>query len=184
MDEAMFFAYETGKTKFPQFAYTGDGYLLEYDNNDGLKLFVLLNNPTPYEKHCIADATDKGDTFLISFTEIEGIGFTSFRFGTMWGDCCFEPRLYNHELDFPTLTEDKGLALHIILVNPAEGGLIEGMRLIGLQHDFSQKFIDWCKEIVKKPFDKEEQKETISRIFSAYDTNALLKHSMFSWELK
>ena len=76
--------------------------------------------------------------------------------GLNWGDCPFEPRLYETKRDYPELDGKEGLKMTIALINPAKGGLIEGMRILGLGHDFSQKFIKWCRSVEAKRFDKEE----------------------------
>lgn len=173
---------EVGKTKFENLAKVGDGNLLEYNNHDGLTLYVIMNNPTEEEKKSVSMAGD----FEIAFTYLRGCGFVSLKFGSLpWGDCVFEPRLYGEELEFPDLEKEpaKGLGLYIMLIDSAKGGLVEGLRVVGLGREFSFKFIDWCKKQMSLPFNKEQHNRSIDAVFSLYDTKALVKQSSFRWKL-
>ena len=166
---------EKGVTYIDRFAGETEGFLLDYDNDNGLFLYVLLQNPSEEEVKMI---TDRGKIEFY-FTEMRGCGIMGVKFeGYEYGDCPFEPRLYENKLDFPELTEKQGLALTIVLVDTIQNGMVAGLRAVGLGHDFSNKFIKWCKETEEKPFDLEKYNQTMDAIFKAYSSKELAKYSM------
>lgn len=173
-------AWVTGETKIEKFANESDGYVLEFDNNNGLMLFVLFENPTAEEKRKVIE----GGSIEFAFAERRDCGIMEVKFeGLNWGDCPFEPRLYSTKREYPELVEAEGLKLTVVLINPAKGGLIEGIRLLGLGHDFSNSFIKWCKSVENKPFDEAEYHKKLDYVFRTYGVKELVKNSLFKWKL-
>lgn len=173
---------EAGKTKIDTFAYMNDGVLTEYNNSDGLTLYMILNNPTEEERENMSS----NNGFEISVSIIEGVMFVQYKFGCMpWSDCVFEPRLYSENLEFPDLDKNEklGLALNILLINPAKGGLVEYLRVIGLGHNFSKSFIEQCNLLRLSPFNKDLHNMKVSRLMNQYDTRDILDESKFRWKL-
>lgn len=174
------YAVKVGETKFNEFAGMGDGVLTEY-NEDGLKLYFILNRPTSEEKESVSSS----GSFEISFSYVEGCGVLQYKFGSLpWSDCIFEPRLYGKNVDYPDLEkeEGKGLGLYIFLIDPSKGGLVEGLRVIGLGRDFSLKFIEWCNKVKGMPFNIEKHNKSAEMIMKEYDGQDLLRRSLFRWK--
>lgn len=174
-------AWVAGETKLERFAGETDGYQLEFDNNNGLLLFVLFSNPTEEERRKVIEA----GSIEFAFAERRDCGLMEIKFeGLNWGDCPFEPRLYDTKREYPELDGKEGLKLTIVLIDPAKGGMIVGMRLLGLGHEFSQKFIRWCKSVEEKPFDKEEYHKKLDYVYRTYSVKDLVKNSLFKWKLQ
>lgn len=174
------YAVKVGETKFECFTGIKDGVLTEYDE-DGMKLYILLNKPTIEEMESVSS---KG-SFEISFSYIEGCGILQYKFGSMpWCDCVFEPRLYK-KANFPDLIKEKGkgLGLYVFLIDPSAGGLVKGLRVIGLGREFSMKLIEWCTRTQGMPFYKDRHNQKVDSIMENYDTKDILKQSLFRWKI-
>jgi hypothetical protein len=176
---------ETGKSRLSMFDGVGDGYLIEYDESSGFNLYVLLNRVTGEE----LEAFKPKNYFEIAFTQIYDCGVVCLKFGSMpWGDANFEPRLYTYPLSYPILDEHttEGLAFNVIVVDPSENGLVKSIRMIGLGHEFSMKFIEWCKNQYNTKtadFDKEKYYAKTIKIREDYTTNELVAKASFRWKL-
>ncbi len=136
------FIITANKTKITALSNASDGYLLEW-SDAGLILHVILSNPLPEEKKVICN-TDHG--LELAFTDINDHGFLCVRFDKFsWGECPFEPCLYNSfEIkDYDGLTEC--IPLNILLIDSQEGGLVKGIRLVSIGPEFSKLFAEWCK---------------------------------------
>ena len=183
VDEKEYELWESGKTKISKLANCGDGYLLEWDENNGMMFFAILNKPSKEE---IEEISRGGGRFEIGFTELRDCGFATVKFGSLpWGDCTFEPRLYPR-IDFPNYEAmpNIGMTLHIILVDPSEGGLIKGIRMIGLGHNFSTKFVEWCegKEKKREGWTAQKHDEAIREVHNMYSSKKLHELSLFRWK--
>jgi hypothetical protein len=183
VDEKEYVLWESGKTTIGKFAGHEDCFILDWNVDNGLVLYCVLGSPTPDEIEAVSSS---GSRFEITFTELSGCGFLALKFGSMpWGDCTFDPRVYTSPIDLPDLrqTPGIGISLNIVLVDSNAGGLIRGLRLIGLGHQFSMKFADWCesKEQERPSFSKQEHDAAIRRVQGAYSSKKLSELSLFRW---
>ena len=176
---------ETNVTKLAQFSNIGDGYLLEWNDDGGLMLYVLMDNPSPLE---IDNVISTNKSFEIRFAEIMDCGCIAIKFGALpWGDCTFEPRIVD-EMTFPNCEENEtqGLALNIIMVDTSKGGLVVGIRILGMGNHFSQKFSKWCveKRENKSPeFTKQYHYNQVDKVRSRYSILDIAKYAQFRWKL-
>lgn len=144
-----------------------------------------MNNPSLQEIESIVHTNSE---FEIAFSNVNDCGFISVRFGKMpWGDCTFEPRLYK-SLEIPNYEEmpKQGMGFTIVLVDPSEGGLVKGIRVIGLGHDFSVRFGKWCNETFEKndkTFTKERHYSNVDEIRKKYTSDELQSKAQFRWRL-
>lgn len=185
INENEFFIIRAGESKIDKLANCSDGYLMDWEDTNGFTFFAILNNPTLQEVESIIGT---GSEFEIAFSNINDCGFISVRFGKMpWGDCTFEPRLYK-ALDIPDYEEtpSQGMAFTIVLVDPSTGGLVKGIRQIGLGHDFSVKFGKWCNDTFErndKTFAKEKHYSSVDAVRKKYTSDELQNKAQFRWRL-
>lgn len=178
--------YIVGVTKFEKLGNFITGYLLEYNEYSGLMFYAILPNPTEEERKSISESNDLD----VALTILYDCMFLSIKFKDLpWGDCCFEPNLYKEELTFPNLEErpEEGLALNIFLVDSARGGLLTGMRAVGLGRKLSLKFIEYCKKRTEKPFteaDKKKYHETVDYVHRNFTSKELIKLNDVMWKLR
>ncbi len=174
------FIYKGGRIE--KFDGAGDGYLIEYDDASGFICYCLLNNITTEE----LNAFSVNSSFEIAFTEINKCGMVCLKFGSMpWGDACFEPCLYQ-KYEFPNVENNMGIAFTIVVVEPNNGGVIKSIRTIGLGHEFSRKFIEWCVSHYneKTTFDKKTYMNNLNALFARYSSRELANMAFFRWKLK
>lgn len=173
--------YEVGVTKIDHFANMGDGFFLDWNNESGFFLYSIFNNPSAKE---IKSVSTGGEEIEIAFTEMQGVGFLCIKFQSLfWSDCVFEPRLYEEKPKFPKLAKEKGLGLYIVMIDPSKGGLVVGMRAIGLGHDFSEKLIAWCDEKCNYPFAKDKYIKNIESVQTMYSSTQLAKKALFRYSV-
>ena len=55
-ENTMYESWVAGETKLERYANVTDGYQLEFDNDNGLLLFVLFSNPTQEERKNVIEA--------------------------------------------------------------------------------------------------------------------------------
>lgn len=171
---------EVNKSKIEQCANAGDGYSLQYNDVSGFMFYILLSNPSPLE----IKAVSTSGYYEITFTDINDTAFFTFNFNNVLvGDCTFEPRLYDTDCNFPDFRKspNEGIALNIVLVDTAKGGLVRGLRIIGLDNDFSIKVIDWCEKAQKnrEGFTEDKHDWAIKAVHYKYTTEKLNKISKY-----
>lgn len=156
-----------------------DGCVMEYNDVGGLTLMYFLKNPTPQE----CRAFEVSDAFKISFTSVLDIGFFCVKVGELeWSDCAFSPNIYDNTPAFEPVQFSQGYALNLILID-AEIGQIKSIRTIGLGHDFSCKFREWCIESRQKNISKERYQKVVNLTFSRYSTQELVDRAWIKWAL-
>lgn len=157
----------------------GDGYIMEYNEMNGLVFCVFFQNPRESE---IVEISTPND-FEIRFSDLDGIGFFSVKIGNLpWGDCAFTPNLYQYSPRFPELEEGKGLALNLLFIDSAVGTL-RHMRLIGLGEQFSTRFIEWCKESLKHNISRQYYGKTVKQVYENYTNEELAKKMLFRYKV-
>lgn len=156
-----------------------DSYLIDYHYLCGFTLFIFLNRPSLYE---IKEISAKS-TFLISFSEYKNAGFFTLKFGDLpYGDCPFLPNLYEENLVFPNLPDEKGFPLNILLIDSSCGRLLN-IRQVGLGHEFSCKVKDWSEKVMKKKLSRRDYDRSINECFSKYSPADMIKRSLASYYL-
>lgn len=165
--------------KVPEWATGRDGCVMEYNDVGGLTLMYFLNCPIPQECH----AFDTSEAFKISFTSVLDVGFFCVKVGKLdWSDCAFSPNIYDDAPVYEPVELGKGYALNLLLID-ASNGEIKSIRTIGLGHQFSCKFREWCLESLKKDIRKEHYQKAVSLTFSRYTTAELVDRAWIKWEL-
>lgn len=156
-----------------------DGYIMEYNNMNGLTLFVFFKRPLPEEIEQLS--ADSG--FKITFTDYEGVGFFCLKFGALpWGDCAFSPNLYAEKLEFAEVEDGKGYPLNVIVID-GETGTIKAIRMIGLGNQFSRQFREWCEESLRRQMTRDWYNKKVEECYQEYETRQLMKKAAFRYEL-
>lgn len=168
-----------GVTKYEQFANVNDKYQIEYDNECGFRLYAILSNPYPNEIESMIGNSD----FAMTFTVIEGIGILSFIFDTIVGDCVLDPHYCGDGKPMDEIPYGKGFSLHIFIIDSMQGGLVKGMRAIGLGTELCNRIREWYNEELKKPFDKEKHLATVNKIYQKYSRYDIIVRCRASWSL-
>lgn len=154
---------------YDQWKNRTDGYIMEYAEEFGLSLHVFLNGITVHEREQFA--TEK--PFEIRSVPIDGIMFFCLKFGNMdWADCAFSPNIYDEPPKFNELAKEQGLALNVLLIDSSMGQLL-AVRLIGLGHQFSERFQAWCKASLQRSLTHDEYMKQIDSVYSRFSTVAL-----------
>lgn len=183
-DNSQFVLLEKGKL-LSEFDGFGDGFLLDYNEDSGFNLYACLNKITSAELSQFENLS----SFEIAFTEIEDCGFLCFKFGNLpWSDANFEPRLYSYPLSYPIIdpTSSVGIALNVVVIDPHQQGIIKSIRLIGLGHDFSVKFIEWCinhYNTKTSDFSAEIYDYKRNAVYQRYSTRELVEKALFKWKM-
>ena len=163
----------------PQWATGADGCLIEFDDLSGFKLLYFMDRPNVMEIR----AFDRSQSFRISFSEEQGIGFFCFKVGKLpWSDCVFSPHLYDRKPQMPPLEPGKGYALNLLHINSHTGELLS-IRLLGLGHEFSCAFREWCLKNLERNMTPEEYQAAVRTVFQQFSTEDLAKKALFSWEI-
>lgn len=155
---------------YPDMKTGQDGYVMEWDEFSGLSLYCFMCNMRPEE----VVQFDADNPFEIAFTVIEDVCFFAVKFGgLMWGDCPFSPAIYKaagREKHFPLLLEaGVGLAVNVLVYDTLTG-VLENIRLVGLGHEFSQKWLDWVREAERRPLSMAEYNNRIDRVYQKYSS--------------
>lgn len=166
--------------RVPEWATGVDGCVMEYQDVGGLMLFYFLNEPNILERmsfRCDAD-------FQIAFTSISQVGFCSIKIGDLeWSDCAFSPCIYDKAPDFAEVEPGKGYPINLLLIDAATGVLME-IRTIGLGHDFSKLFRNWCLESLRDPISREYYHNIVQKVYGKYSTRELIERAWLKWSLK
>lgn len=165
--------------RIPEWATGIDGCVMEYNNLTGLTLTYFLNSPNSSE----VQAFDVSQNFKIIFTSIMDVGFFGLKVGELeWSDCAFSPNLYSFKPEFSLPEAGIGYALTLIFVDSATGE-IKSMRLIGLGHEFSCQFRNWCLTSLQKNITAEHYRKVVGAVFARYTTLELVERAWIKWEL-
>lgn len=168
-----------GVTRYEQFANIGDSYQLDYNNICGFKLYAVLNNPTENEIDNMIGRYD----FTLAFSNINGVGILTFVFGELVGDAVIEPHICGNGEQMDEIPKGCGLSLNIIVVDSADGGLVKGMRVIGLGEEISNHIRTWYNKELKKPHDRTALMKKIEEIYHKYTSYDIIVRSEISWTL-
>lgn len=154
--------------KYEKWATMQDGYILEWNNDAGFTLYAFLNGVSDDE----VKQFDVSQPVTIRFTVIEDVCYFLFKFGDMpWADCPFSPAIYkttDRECNLPQqLVNNEGISLSVFLIDSGTGTLLK-IRLVGLGHSFSDKWLQWAKIEVDKPLPLQKYSAEIDRVYMNY----------------
>lgn len=142
-------------------------------DDSGATMLVFFQSPTVKE----IEQFKSGKNFEIRFTELYGVIMITVKIGNLnWMDAPYTPHLSKNLTKFEFPRENQGLGLTLILVD-AITGEIKSMRLLGLSERFTKKLFGVVIEHKVKPFSKDEYDNSINKLFSAYNTNQIVKMS-------
>lgn len=165
------YKYEVGQS-VDSFKHHSEGVHFDI-SDDGATMLVFFQSPTKDE----IEQFKSGKNFEIRFTELYGVIMITVKIGNLnWMDAPYSPHLSKNLIKFQLPSEKQGLGLTLILVD-AITGEIKHIRLLGLSERFTKRLFGVAMEHKVKPFDKEEYNNSINRIFSAYQTNQIVKLS-------
>lgn len=141
--------------------------------DDSATMLVFFQSPTAEE----IEQFKSGKNFEIRFTELYGVIMITVKIGNLnWMDAPYTPHLSKNLMRFQLSNEGQGLGLTLILID-AVTGEIKHMRLLGLSERFTKRLFGVVMEHKVRPFNKEEYSNSLNRIFSAYQTNQIVKMS-------
>ena len=165
------YKYEVGQV-IDAFKYHSEE--VQFDiSDDGAIMLVFFRNPTTSE----IDQFKSGKEFEIRFTELYNVIMVTVKIGNLnWMDAPYTPHLSPNLTKFQIPNENQGLGLTLILID-AITGEIKHIRLLGLSEKFTRKLFGVAMEQKIKPFNRVEYDETLSRIFSTYQTKQIVKMS-------
>lgn len=165
------YKYEIGQV-INNFKYHSEG--VQFDiTDDGATMIVFFQSPTFEE----IEQFKSGKNFEIRFTELYGIIMITTKIGNLnWMDAPYTPHLSKNLTKFELPGENQGLGMVLILVD-AITGEIKSMRFLGLSERFTKKLFGVVMKHKLKLFDELEYDKSINRIFSAYQTNQIVKLS-------
>lgn len=163
------YKYEVGQV-VDSFKQHSEGVYFDI-SDDGATMFVFFQSPTTDE----IEQFKSGKNFEIRFTELYGVIMITVKIGNLnCMDAPYTPHLNKNITKFQLPSEGQGLELTLILVD-AVTGEIKHIRLLGLSERFTKRLFVVVMEHKVKPFDKDEYNNSINRIFSAYQTNQIVK---------
>lgn len=165
------FKYEVGQV-VNNFKYHSEG--VQFDISDeGATILVFFQSPTMEE----IEQFKSGKAFEIRFTELYGVIMITVKIGNLnWMDAPYTPHLSPNLTRFQIPNENQGLGLTLIFVD-AKTGEIKHIRLLGLSERFTKQLFGTIMEHKTKEFDKANYNNSLNRIFSAYQTNQIVKMS-------
>lgn len=142
-------------------------------SDDGAVLQVFIQNPTENEIEQFASR----NRFEIRFIEIYNVIMITAKIGSLnWMDAPYSSHLSNELNKFQLPNENQGLALILVLIDTLTGE-IKNLRLLGLSEHFTKNLFCAIMEQKIKPFNIEEYRMGVSRIYASYSTNKLAKLS-------
>lgn len=162
-----------------EWAHGTDGCVMEYQNVGGLTLLYFLNEPNILERMAFRYDSD----FQITFTPISRVGFFGIRVGEMeWSDCAFSPCIYAPAPVFAEVIPGQGYPINLLLIDATTGTLME-IRTIGLGHEFSKQFRQWCLQCLKDPISNDHYHNIVNQVYQSYSTNELVRRAWLKWKL-
>lgn len=164
---------------YSDFCTGANACIIEYDSFSGFSLYVMLDNPSTYEKEQFSTSA----AFTIKYSIIGNVCFFSIKFGSLcWSDAPFSPCIYKKPIVFDDeLPQNVGLALNIFLFDSHNGKLLY-IRNIGLGHSFSQNWIDWCSKAHNK-MTLQEYHQKVDEVFASYTSDSLADMAENSYSL-
>ncbi len=164
--------YKPDKTAWPQ-AYE---YNYRYGQHQ-LKMFVRFLQPRE-----ILDVRFGMAKFALSI--LGDIIFLHFRFGVSWGwsDCPYSIHLVikaEGPQKLPPLEFDKdiGAGVTIFLIE-AETGILQGLRGLSFNHQFSKKLHRAIHNQFNSPFDESDYDSQVRAAYAKYTSDQLVKRSI------
>lgn len=165
------YKYEVGQV-VDNFKHHSEGAHFDI-SDDGATMIVFFQNPTEDE----IEQFKSGTNFEIRFTELYGVIMITVKIGNLnWMDAPYTPHLSKNLTKFQLPNKGQGLGLTLILVDTITGE-IKHIRLLGLSEKFAKRLFGVVMEHKTKPFNKMEYNNSLNRIFSAYQTNQIVKMS-------
>lgn len=160
---------EVGKHLKKEITQYREGIKFDIDDN-GANLFIYFNNPTNEE---IKEIT-KGYIKLGYYKEGNVI-LMLFKFGNQqWMDAPYSIHLSKNLSTLQEVTEGKGYAVNVYLVN-ASNGILEGIRLVGMNNRISKMLRE---DLIKqKEMSFENYDINLQNIFRKYSTRVLVSMS-------
>lgn len=142
-------------------------------DDSGATMLVFFKNPTSDE----IEQFKSGKDFEIRFTEMYGVIMITVRVGTLnWMDAPYTPHLSKNLTTFQIPSEGQGLGLTLFLIDSVSGE-IKHIKLLGLSEHFTRRLFGLIIEQKQKDFNITEYNNALNRIFSAYQTNQIVKLS-------
>jgi len=161
----------------------GDGCILEYMNECGLCLYVMLAGVDTILRRQF----DTDRPLMVRVTEFSDLVFFCFRFGEAeWMDCPLSMTIYQsagRPIEFPALGNKEGLALNVLLIDSNTGELLTA-RVVGLGHDFSVRFLEWAKKNCKTSMDFNEYKRQVEELYKLYQTVDFVNNFDYGYDLQ
>ena len=147
-----------------------DYLILEYSKISGLTLYVFLNRITSEE---IENFSDEKKLHM-KFIPFDAAGFLLWKFGELpVMDTPFSPNLYAGDANFSQIEDfSQGLPLNVLVIDSNSGTLVT-IRIIGLGHDFSNDFLNWCREKKDSDFTKDQYEAFVNKIYKKYSPQDL-----------
>lgn len=121
------------------------------------------------------------------FVEHNKVGFLCVKFAGMpWGDCPFHPALYREHgvaVEMRDLGKSGGLPLTIICADTATGEVLN-LRLVGLGHDFSKKWLEWAEQQYNVPMPRIEYERRVTEVYRKASPEVLAAVAPCRWTLE
>jgi hypothetical protein len=121
---------------------------------------------------------------------VEGdIIFLLYQFGTSWplSDAPYTIHMVKNDMrtmppDPSSLTDNQGIGLNILLVN-AQTGIIEAIRFIGMDHDFSVALLKAIHLQAERPFSQRDFDRQLMEAYKKYPTTVAMWSSAIKCEI-
>jgi hypothetical protein len=142
-------------------------------SDDGAVLQVFMETPTKNE----IEQFGTKNRFEIRFTEMYNVIMITTKIGNLnWMDAPYSPHLSENLNKFQLPNENQGLGLTLVLIDCLTGE-IKHLRFLSLSEHFTKNLFGVIMEQKIKPFNIEEYRMGVSRIYASYSTNKLVKLS-------
>lgn len=165
------FKYEVGQ-RIESFINHAEGIHFDIDDS-GATMLIFFQNPTINE----IEQFKSEKPFEIRFIELYNVIMITVKIGNLnWMEAPYSPHLSKNLEKFQIENEGQGLRLTLILID-AITGEIKHLRLLGLSERFTRRLFGVVMEEKTKEFDLSNYKNSINRIFSAYQTNQIAELS-------
>lgn len=163
--------------KYEKLKGVGDATYFDMTGSGAL-LVVALESPseaecTEYREMKQFQIGYKAIGVQMGDTVIGDVAMIVFKVGDMpWADAPYSPHLGQGGTGYD-IQNGMGLALTVVLAD-SKTGEIKSIRVLGLQHDFSVKFVDTLKRLQKQPFSIKLYDKTITDIYNTMDTSSIV----------
>lgn len=156
-----------------------DGILCEWDDNEGVVLKVLLNNPTEKEKASL----EHGSQLSIAFSPMIDLSMFAIKFGDMpWADTSFAPGIHAGGYSFSLLFGDvKAVPLQIYGIDPT-GGEVFLHRTEYVGGEFFNKLRFWIRTNGKAKMSADEYKRRLDAVYKEFASpESIVGRSSVKW---